>query len=147
MTQGQFLSRIQLFFEFRIFFLLDLKKNKAKEPNLSRLLYYLLIAPRKEIESWLSSLRHANCTVLSSSIVLGKSSKQHPVSIQNREMWDFSDQSTLVCPWVEVHWRKSLMGSTSLHQQCPARFVHLTWIGCKMGGKWPYKCSFEESCF
>ena len=31
--------------------------------------------------------------------------------------------------------------------QCPACFVHLTWMVLEMGGKWPYRCCFLGCCF
>ena len=35
----------------------------------------------------------------------------------------------------------------TLHQQCPACFVHLTWMVCEMEGKWPYSCCSVRYCF
>ena len=82
-----------------------------------------------------------------SAIVLGWSSRQHPVSTQNWWKYVFAGLSTLVCPCVGVHSNKLLMSLSLFLQQCPACFVHFTWMFCEMRGKWPYSCCFLEYCF
>ena len=66
-------------------------------------------------------------------ITLDKSSRLHLVSAS----W---------LTW-SVHGRMSPMSLSLLFQQCPACLAHLTWIVCRMGGKWPNKCCFVECCF
>ena len=48
--------------------------------------------------------------------------------------------SQLCC--VLVHKRMSLMSASLFLQQCPVYLVHLIWMVCEMGIKWPYSCCF-----
>ena len=60
-----------------------------------------------------------------SSIAFGRSSRQHPKSVQSccRKVW--AGRPTPSRPFAGIHWRRSLL-SLSLHfQQCPARLVRL----------------------
>ena len=43
-----------------------------------------------------------------------------------------------------VHRRMSLLSLSLLLQQSPTCLVCLTWMVCKMRGKWQYSCSFVE---
>ena len=52
-----------------------------------------------------------------------------------------------VCPCVEVPRKTSLMSSSLLLQQSLVCFIHLTWIVCDIGGKWPYSSCFVRYCF
>ena len=54
---------------------------------------------------------------------------------------------TLVCPCVGVHKEMLLMSSSLFLQQCSVYLTCLTWIICKMGGKWQYNCCFVGCCF
>ena len=49
---------------------------------------------------------------------------------------------TLVCLWVGIHWRMSLIGLSLLLQQCLACLIHLTWVIYEIRGKCPYSCFF-----
>ena len=54
-----------------------------------------------------------------------RSSRQHPVSIQNCCKYVLFGRLTLARPYEEVHWRKSLVSSSSLFQQCPICSVEM----------------------
>ena len=54
---------------------------------------------------------------------------------------------TLMCPCVGVNRRTSLKSSSLLLYQDPACRVHLTWIVCELGGKWPYSWCFAGFYF
>ena len=54
---------------------------------------------------------------------------------------------TLVCLCVRVHWRTLIMSSSLLLLQCLPFLVHLTWIVCQLGAKWPYDSCFVGCCF
>ena len=75
-------------------------------------------------------------------IVLGKSSRLHPISAQNCCMYVLVGRPTFARPCAGIHWCISLMSSSLLLQQCPAYLVRLTWIVFVMGGRWSYSCCF-----
>ena len=77
-----------------------------------------------------------------SSIALGKSSWQHPVSVQSWWMQAFVGRPTLVC--VGVHRRMSLMSSTLLYQPFSAYLDRFTWMVCEIGYKWSYSIVFQD---
>ena len=77
-----------------------------------------------------------------SSIACDRSSRLHPVSTQNWWMYVFARQPTLAHHCVGVSRKTSLISFSWLLQQCPKCLAHLTWMVCKMGGWWPYKCYF-----
>ena len=72
-----------------------------------------------------------------SSTAPGRSSKLHPLA-----GW-----TTLVRSCVGIRRKTSLMNSSLLLQQWPAWLIHLNWVICEMGRKWPYSCCFMGCCF
>ena len=68
-------------------------------------------------------------------IDFGRSSGLHPVFSRSSCMYVRAGRPAFAWPYAEVHRSTSLMSSSLLLQQCPAR---LTWIVFVMGGKWPY---------
>ena len=81
-----------------------------------------------------------------SSIVYGRSSRLHPVSVQNCCRYVL-DQLTLACPCKGIHKRLSLMSLSLLLQQCSACLVCFIWMVLEIGGRRPYNCCFVACCF
>ena len=88
-----------------------------------------------------------SCHTSLSSIAPGRSFRLHLVFAQSWCKSVLSGWSTLTCPCAGVHKKMFLMSSSLLLQQCPACLVCLTWVVCKMGGKWPYSFCFVGRCF
>ena len=94
-----------------------------------------------------SSSKHANSTdslwhsghSSLSAITFGNSSRvskcPHEVTVDKCKF--FAVRPTLVCPWVGVHKRTSLMSMS----------VHLTWRIREMRRQWSYSCCFVWCCF
>ena len=81
-----------------------------------------------------------------SSIVSGRSSGLHPVSLHSCWMYVLAGRPAFARPYVVVHRSTSLMSSSLLLQQCPACLVRLTWIVFVMGGRWPYSWCLVGCC-
>ena len=58
----------------------------------------------------------------------GMSSGLHPVSIYSCCMYVRAGRPAFARPYVGVHRSTSVMSSSLLLQQCPARLVRLTWL-------------------
>ena len=71
-------------------------------------------------------------------IASGRSSGLHPVSSHSCCMYVRAGRPAFAWSYAGVHRSTSLMSSSLLLQQCPARLVRLTCIVFVMGGKWPY---------
>ena len=56
-------------------------------------------------------------------------------------------KSLLVGEHCCVYKRTSLMSSSFFLKQFRGWLLHLTWIACEMGGKWPYISCFVGCCF
>ena len=80
-----------------------------------------------------------------SSIALGRSSNTS--GVRTELMHVFATWPTLVCLCVEVHRKTSLMNLFLLLQQWQVNLVHLTWMACKMEGKWLHSCCFVGCWF
>ena len=52
--------------------------------------------------------------------------------------WSANTGTSISC----VNRRMSLLSLSLLSKECPACLVHLSWMVCQMGGKWPYNCGF-----
>ena len=65
-----------------------------------------------------------------------------PSHICRELMCVFASSLILVCPCVVVHRSTLFMSLSLLLQKCPICLVHLTWMFCEMGDKWPYNCYF-----
>ena len=59
----------------------------------------------------------------------------------------FAGRPTLVCPYVGVHRRMSLIISSLLPQQCPTCLIRLKLMDYGMGNKKLYNCCFVRCCF
>ena len=81
-----------------------------------------------------------------SSIALGRSSGQHPVSSHSCWMYVRAGRPAFARPCVGIHKSTSLMSSSLLLQQCPACLVRLTWIVFGIGGRWPYSWCLVGCC-
>ena len=57
-----------------------------------------------------------------------RSSKLHLVSLQSWYKLVLAVRSTLARPYVGVHWRRSVMSSSWLLQQCPACLFGFNWM-------------------
>ena len=79
-----------------------------------------------------------------SAIASGRSSRQHPVSVQSCCRWVLVGRPTLARPCKGVHERRSVMSSSLLLQLRPACLI---WRVLEMGGRWPYRCCFVGCCF
>ena len=82
-----------------------------------------------------------------SSIASCKSSRLHPVSVQNCCRLVLVGRPTFARTCEEIHRRMSLMSSSLLLQQYPACLACLFWMILEMGGRWPYGCCFVGCCF
>ena len=98
------------------------------------------VVPQARISLTLS--RHFSLSFISS----GRSSGLHPVSSHSCCMYVRADPPAFSRPYVGVHRSDSLMSSSLLLQQCPARLVRLSWIVFVMGGRWPYSWCFVGCC-
>ena len=87
-----------------------------------------------------------SCHFPLSFIASGRSSGLHPVSSHSCCMYVRPGRPALAHPYVGVHRSTSLMSSSLLLQQCPARLARLTWIVFVMGGRWPYSWCFVGCC-
>ena len=81
-----------------------------------------------------------------SSIALGRSSGQQPVSSNSCWMYVRAVRPAFARPCVGIHKSTSLMSSSLLLQQCPACLVRLTWIVFVIGGRWPYSWCLVGCC-
>ena len=79
-------------------------------------------------------------------IASGRSSGQHPVSSHSCWMYVRTGRPAFARPCVGVHKSTSLMSSSLLLQQCPARLVRLTWIVFVIGDRWPYSWCLVGCC-
>ena len=86
--------------------------------------------------------RHSSLSFIAS----GRSSGQHPVSSHSCWMYVRAGRPAFARPCVGVHKSTSLMSSSLLLQQCPARLVRLTWIVFVIGGRWPYSWCLVGCC-
>ena len=75
-------------------------------------------------------------------IVSGWSSGLHPVSSQSCCIYVRAGRPAFARPYEGVHRSSSLMSSSLLLQQCPARLVRLTLIVFLMSGRCPYSWYF-----
>ena len=81
-----------------------------------------------------------------SSIALGRSFMHHLVSVQSCCRQVLAGYPTLAHLFEGFHRSTSLMSLLLLFQQCPACFVHLSWMVFKMGDRCPYSCYFVRCC-
>ena len=98
------------------------------------------VVPQARIPLTLS--RHFSLSFIAS----GWSSGLHPVSTQSCCMYVRAGGPAFAWPYVRVHRSTSLMSSSLLLQQCPARLFRLTWIVFVMGGRWSYSWCFVGCC-
>ena len=66
------------------------------------------------------------------------------------KLWNvsfFAGGPTLICPFVRIHRRKSLMSLSLVSLQYPVCLVNLIWMVCEIRGKWPYSCCYVRCCF
>ena len=80
------------------------------------------------------------------SITSGRSSRLHPVSVQNCCKYVLAGRPTLPHSCDGVHKSTLFMSSPLLLQQCPACLVHLIWMVSEISGRWPYSCCFVVCC-
>ena len=79
-------------------------------------------------------------------IASGISSGLHPIYSHSCCMYLRAGRPAFARPYEGVHRSKSLMSSSLLLQQWPARVVRLTWIVFVMGGGWPYSWCLVGCC-
>ena len=79
-------------------------------------------------------------------IAPGRSSGLHPISSHSCWMYVRVGRPAFARPYVGVHRSTSLMSSSLLLQQCPARLVRLTCIVFVIGGRWPYSWCLVGCC-
>ena len=86
---------------------------------------YILIYHRHH--HWVALLTQISLTISRhpslSSIAPGRSSRLHPVSAQSYCIWVLASLPAFACACAGVHWSISLMSSSLLLQECPARLV------------------------
>ena len=70
-----------------------------------------------------------------------------PASLQGYILYRHrASRPAFACPFEGVHKSMSLMSSSLLLPQCPARLVRLTWIIVVIVGTWPYSSCFFVGC-
>ena len=102
--------------------------------------HHLLVVPSARISLTLS--RRPSLSFIAS----GRSPELHPVSSQSCCMSVRAGRPAFARLCEGVHRITSLMTSSLLLQQCPARLVWLTSIVFVMGGRCPYSCCFVGCC-
>ena len=86
--------------------------------------------------------RHFSLSFISS----GRSSGLNSVSSHSCCMYVCAGRPAFARPYVGVHWSTSLMSTSLLLHQCPARLVRQTWIVFVVGGRWPYSWCLVGCC-
>ena len=136
-----------VFFEFIYLFILFLTDNSRlyhQDYNSTILInhhhHHHHIVPLARISLTLS--RHFSLSFIAS----GRSSGPHPISSHSCWMYVRADRPAFSWLYVGFHRSTSLMSSSLLLQQCPARLVRLTWIVFVMGSRWPYSWCLVGCC-
>ena len=115
--------------------------HKSNYPTSQLIIYYHYTSLLTRIS--LTFSRHPSL----SSIASRWSSRQHSVSVQRCCRYVRVSRPIHKRPCEGVHKRTSLTSASLLLQQWPACSVRLIWIVFKIGGRWPYICSFVLCCF
>ena len=92
---------------------------------------------------WISLAIHPNYLWFLAAL-LGCILCPHKVDVS---LWWSINTVTLACSYAGVHKKTLLMSSYLLFQQCFACLVCLSWMVCKIRGRWPHSCCFMWCCF
>ena len=127
-------------------------KTQLKEINIFHIYIYIYIyhCHHHQVEQVAQIFLTLSRQSILSFIVPDRSSCQQSLSIQTCCRFVHLGHRTLFVTFSNepfVHWRTSQIILFLLLQQCPAYLDRLPWMVLEIGGRWPYICCFQWSCF